>query len=138
MRRTVKRSEILLYSTLGNVAIIFGLATIPLIASVGAAIDYSRFDSVKADLRAPDSTALSLAKKATSDTSTQLQTNALALFNATFTRTVSNRTVTAAYTAATSSSTPFVTVNGCVTVPTVIMEIIGIKSVNVCDTSTAE
>jgi Flp pilus assembly protein TadG len=127
-------------ATRGNVAIIFGLATIPLIASVGAAIDYSRFNSVKADLQgALDSTALSLAKEAASDTNTQLQTNALALFNATFTRTgVSNKTVTAAYTAATSSSTPFVTVNGCVTVPTVIMEIMGFNSVNVCDSSTAQ
>ena len=127
-------------STRGNVALMFGLATIPLITSVGAAIDYSRFNSVKADLQgALDSTALSLAKEAASDTNTQLQTDALAVFNATFSRTgVSNKTVTATYTAATSSSAPFVTVNGCVTVPTVIMEIIGINSVNVCDSSTAK
>ena len=123
-------------------SLMFGLATIPLITSVGAAIDFSRFNSVKADLQgALDSTALSLAKEAASDTNTQLQTDALAVFNATFRaerEVAQTKTVTATYTAATSSSAPFVTVNGCVTVPTVIMQIIGINSVNVCDSSTAK
>ena len=127
-------------TTGGNVAIIFGLLTIPLIASVGAAIDYSRYNSVKADLQgALDSTALSVAKEAASDTNSQLQSDALTLLNATFTRTgVSNLKVSAVYTPSTSSSSATVALNGCVTVPSVIMQIIGVPSATICDTSTAK
>jgi len=45
----------------GNVAIIFALATLPIIAFVGAAVDYSRANSVKVAMQAAlDSTALML------------------------------------------------------------------------------
>ena len=70
----------------GNVAITLGLALIPLVASVGAAVDFSRFNSVKADLQgALDSTALALAKEAQSDTKQQLDDNTSAFFTASFT-----------------------------------------------------
>ena len=71
----------------GNVATIFAIALIPIICSVGAAIDYSRANSVRADLQASlDSTALMLSKEAGTDTSDQLQANALKYFTANFNR----------------------------------------------------
>ena len=83
----------------GNVAIIFALASIPIIAFVGAAVDYSRANSVKAAMQgALDSTALMMSKEASTDTSTQLQTNATNYFKALFTRTeATNVQITATY-----------------------------------------
>src|SRR5271169_832097 len=71
----------------GNVAITFAFATLPIIAAVGAAVDYSRANSVQAAMQsALDSTALMLSKEAATDTATQLQTNASNYFKALFTR----------------------------------------------------
>jgi hypothetical protein len=64
----------------GNVALIFAIAAIPIIAAICAAIDYSRANSVQTDLQnALDSVALMLSKEAASDTSSQLQANALVI-----------------------------------------------------------
>src|SRR5665647_3426748 len=69
----------------GNVAIIFALTMLPIIGSIGAAIDYSRANYVKADMQTKlDAVALMLSKEATTDTSNQLQTNASAYFLAMF------------------------------------------------------
>lgn len=71
----------------GNVAITFAFASLPIIGFVGAAVDYSRANSVKAAMQtALDSTALMLAKEAASDTEDQLKTNATKYFKALFTR----------------------------------------------------
>src|SRR5665213_3219083 len=71
----------------GNVAITFALASMPVVGTVGFAVDYSHANSVKAEMQAAlDSTALMLAKEASADTSSQLQTNALNYFKALFTR----------------------------------------------------
>ena len=49
----------------GNVAITFAFATLPIIAGVGAAVDYSNANAVKAAMQAAlDSTALMLSKEA--------------------------------------------------------------------------
>ena len=49
----------------GNVAITFGLALIPVFGMVGAAVDYTRANSVKAAMQAAlDATALMLSKDA--------------------------------------------------------------------------
>jgi Flp pilus assembly protein TadG len=56
----------------GNVAIIFALASLPIIAGVGFAVDYSRANSVKVALQqALDATALMLSKEAATDTADQ-------------------------------------------------------------------
>src|SRR5450830_1563574 len=71
----------------GNVAITFAFATLPIIATVGFAVDYSRANSVKVAMQAAlDSTSLMISKEAATDTSTQLQTNAEKYFLALFTR----------------------------------------------------
>jgi Flp pilus assembly protein TadG len=121
----------------GNVAITFAMATLPVIGGVGAAVDYSHANSVKVALQAAlDSTALMLSKEAATDTSSQLQTNALKYFNAMFTRPEStNITISASYTTTGGSA---VVVNGSVDVPTVFMGIMGYKKITVGGSSTAK
>src|SRR5450759_4226190 len=84
----------------GNIAITFVFATLPIIAGVGFAVDYSHANAVKVALQAAlDSTALMLSKEASTDTNTQLQTNAQKYFLALFTRPeATNVTVTANFT----------------------------------------
>src|ERR1700722_8553567 len=107
----------------GNVAITFAIATLPIVTFVGFAVDYSHANSVKVALQsALDSTALMLSKEAATDTSAQLQTNAVKYFNALFTRPeATNITITANYT--TSSGTALV-VNGSANVPTFFLGLI--------------
>jgi Flp pilus assembly protein TadG len=70
-----------------NVAITFALAIIPIVGFVGAAVDYSRANSVKASMQAAaDTTALMLSKSATSLSPAQLTTKANEIFNALFSR----------------------------------------------------
>jgi Flp pilus assembly protein TadG len=71
----------------GNVVMTFALATIPMIAFVGAAVDYSRGNSAKAAMQsAVDATALILSKEAQSLTTAQLNSKATSIFNAQFHR----------------------------------------------------
>lgn len=121
----------------GNVAITFALATLPLIGGIGAAVDYSRANSVKTSLQtALDATALMLSREAATLSNSDLQTKANNYFKAMFTRSeVKNITVSATYTA-TGGST--VVVNGSVSVPTEIMGIVGYESMTVAGSSTAK
>src|SRR5471030_1432393 len=84
----------------GNVAITFALASLPIVGTVGFAVDYSHANSVKVAMQAAlDSTALMLAKEASTVTSGQLQTDALSYFSALFTRPESTSvTISATYT----------------------------------------
>src|SRR5262245_50490365 len=73
----------------GNLAIIFGLALIPAVGITGAAVDYSRANSIKADIQAAlDSTSLMLAKDPSlySLSTAQLQGKAQNYFLAVFNR----------------------------------------------------
>jgi Flp pilus assembly protein TadG len=70
-----------------NVTITFALATIPMVGFVGAAVDYSRANSVKAAMQAAaDSTALMMSKVAASMNSTDIQSKGDAYFKALFNR----------------------------------------------------
>lgn len=61
----------------GNVAIIFALVSIPLVALVGAAVDYTRASSARTALQtALDSAALMISKDAASLTASQITTRA--------------------------------------------------------------
>jgi Flp pilus assembly protein TadG len=71
----------------GNVAIIFGLAAIPLIGAVGAAVDYSRASSTRAAMQAAvDSTALMLSREAVGSDTVQLKEKADKYFRSLFNR----------------------------------------------------
>ena len=59
----------------GNVAVHFAIAIVPILGGVGAAVDYSRANSVKAAMQAAlDSTSLMLYRDAANLTPVQLQT----------------------------------------------------------------
>jgi len=69
----------------GNIALTFLLVALPIIAFVGAAVDYSRANSVKASMQAAlDATALMMSKEAATDTDTQRTDNALKYFTKLF------------------------------------------------------
>jgi Flp pilus assembly protein TadG len=69
----------------GNIALTFLLVALPIIAFVGAAVDYSRANSVKASMQAAlDATALMLSKEAATDTDTERNQNALKYFSKLF------------------------------------------------------
>ena len=84
----------------GNVVMTFALATIPMIGFVGAAVDYSHGNSVKAAMQAAvDSTALMLSRDAHNLTTAQLNQKATDIFKALFTRPeVTGVTVTPTFT----------------------------------------
>jgi Flp pilus assembly protein TadG len=119
----------------GNIAVTFALATLPVVGTVGFAVDYSHANSVKAAMQAAlDSTALMLAKDAATVSTAQLQTNATNYFNALFTKPeATNVSVTATYTTTGGSK---VVVNGTANVPTAFLGIIGYNNIPVTGSST--
>ncbi len=121
----------------GNVAITFAFATLPIIAIVGYAVDYSRANSVKVAMQAAlDSTALMISKEAATDTPTQLQTNAKAYFLALFNRSdVKNITVNASYS---STSATQLVISSSVDVPTTFLAAVGWDTLTVGNSSTSK
>ena len=110
----------------GNVLITFALATIPVIAFVGAAVDYSRGNSAKAAMQsAIDSTGLILSKTAKGMNQEQLNQKSREVFLALFNRSeVTNLVITPHYTTPTDSSFKLeISVTG--TVPTTFTKIVG-------------
>jgi Flp pilus assembly protein TadG len=83
-----------------NVTITFALATIPMVGFVGAAVDYSHANSVKAAMQAAvDGTALMLSKQASTMNQSDIQPKADAYFKALFNRPeATGLQVTATYT----------------------------------------
>jgi Flp pilus assembly protein TadG len=84
----------------GGVVPMFALSIIPVFGLVGAAVDYSRANAIKARMQAAlDATSLSMAKLAPTLTPTELQTKTTAVFNALFKNAdAKNVTVTPTYT----------------------------------------
>ena len=119
----------------GNVAITFALATLPIVGMVGAAVDYSHANSVKAAMQsALDSTALMLAKDAATVSSGTLQTNASNYFAALFTKPEATNIVIKATYSTTGGSNLVVT--GAANVPTAFLGIIGQNNIAVNGSST--
>jgi len=120
----------------GSVLPLLGLAAIPVVGLIGAAIDYSRAAAVQTAMQAGvDSTALYMASGAASLSPAQLLTNAQTYFNATYTRTDSAvPTVSINYTTTGASQ---VVVTATSSVKTVIMGVMGITQIPVVATSTS-
>ena len=129
----------------GNVAITFAFASLPVIGLVGAAVDYSRANAVKASLQTTlDSVALMLSKSATdlsdqqpSDPTQQsaLDARATAIFNSLFTKNgITNIKINATYTTTSGSN---LKVDGSVDMPTSFMGVFGINKITVTDSSTS-
>jgi Flp pilus assembly protein TadG len=122
----------------GNILPIFGLAIIPMLGLIGAAVDYSRANSVKAALQASlDSTALAMAAKAPTLTAAELTIQAQAYFDALFIK--YNTTKVPLDVTFTNDGAPQITVSGKTSVNTMFMRIpgFGINSVVVAGSSTA-
>ena len=114
----------------GNLTTIFALSLIPIIAFVGAAVDFSRASSLKVAMQAAaDATALMLSKDAATLTNDQLQTKANAYFDALFTRPEAKGVmVTATFT---KTSGPLMVLNASSSVDTMFMGIMGFRSLHV-------
>jgi Flp pilus assembly protein TadG len=121
----------------GGVAPMFALAIIPVFGLVGAAVDYSRANSVRTGMQsAIDATALAMAKLAPKLTQTQLQQQTTAYFNAMFNYPeAKNLVITPTYTTA-GGSQLVISVSG--SVDTSFMRIMGFSSLNVGSTSTVK
>lgn len=123
------------HASAGNVAITFALATLPIVGTVGFAVDYSHANAVKAAMQAAlDSTALMLSKDAATLSNADLQSKAKSYFDALFTRPeAKNVTVSATYSTAGGSK---VKVDGAALVPTTFLGVIGYQDINVNGSST--
>ena len=125
----------------GNIAVIFAIALIPLMSFMGAAIDYSQAARSKASMQsALDSTSLMLSRDLSQGiiTTSQLTTKAQAYFSGLFTDTQTQSvSVTAAYTAASSSSGATIAVTGSGTMQTTFMKIAGYPSLSINARSTS-
>jgi Flp pilus assembly protein TadG len=121
-----------------NILPIFGLSMIPLMGLIGAAVDYSRANSVKAALQAAlDSTALAMAAKAPTLSKESLRDEAQKYFDALFVKyNTSKVPLKVDYT---TTNGPQVTVSGETSVNTMFMRIpgFGINSVLVGGSSTS-
>ena len=113
----------------GNVAVIFGLALVPMVGAVGAGIDYSRANSTKSHLQAAADSAALFAATGSYSSDSQRVTAGVNAFNANYqaqfgtaspTVTVANGTVTATASAS---------------VPTTILGAVGITTLAVNVTS---
>ena len=115
-----------------NVTVTFALATIPMVGFVGAAVDYSHANSVKAAMQAAaDSTALMVSKDAATLTTSALQTKANDYFKALFTRPeATGLTVTATYNANTGTGSQVI-VNASSNVKANFMGLMGVSQMNV-------
>ncbi len=134
--RLARHAAAFRHASAGNVAITFALATLPIIGSVGFAVDYSHANAVKAAMQAAlDSTALMLSKDAATLSNGDLQTKAKSYFDALFTRPEArNVTVSAAYSTSAGSK---IKVDGAAEVPTSFLGVIGYQNINVTGSSTA-
>jgi Flp pilus assembly protein TadG len=124
----------------GNIAVIFALSAVPLIAFVGAAMDYTRANAARSSMQAAlDSSALMLSKDLSSGTitSSQITTKATAYFNALYhNNDALNVTVTASYTAPSGSSPANIQLDGTGKIMTDFMKVVGFPDMNFNTSST--
>jgi Flp pilus assembly protein TadG len=120
----------------GSVAPMLGIAIIPLLGAVGAAVDYSQASATRTAFQnALDSTALMLSKTAALQTSSELQAAATNDFNALFTGSnAKNVTVTANY--STTSGSQLV-LSGSATVDTNFLSVLGIETIPITASTTS-
>jgi len=125
----------------GNIAVIFALAIIPVLAFVGAALDYSRANTARSSMQAAlDSTALMLSRDLSQGviTTSQINTKASNYFAALYNNTeATNISVSAAYTPGTASSGSTVVVTGSGSLTTQFMGVAGVPNMNFSANSTS-
>jgi Flp pilus assembly protein TadG len=105
----------------GNIAVIFAIALVPVLGFIGAAVDYSRAVRARTQMQtALDSTALMLSKDLTQGTiqPSDIPTKAQNYFNALFTDKTLPITISANYTAASSSTAAKIVLGASGSIPT--------------------
>ncbi|WFU20010.1 VWA domain-containing protein [Bradyrhizobium sp. CB3481] len=124
----------------GNIAILFGIAVIPIISFVGAAVDYTRANNARSAMQAAlDSTALMLAKDLTEGTinTSQIADKADAYFRALFTNNETKSiAITASYTQQSGNGSTIV-VNGSGNIETGFMRVVGFPTMDFKSSSTS-
>jgi len=120
----------------GNVAPMLGLAIIPLMGAVGAAVDYTRANAARTQFQAAlDSTALMLSKMAATETAAQLQAAATSDVTALLTaNNVQNVTVTVSYSTTNGSQ---LVLNGSAVINTNFLSVLGIDTLNITASTTS-
>jgi len=123
----------------GNVAIVFGVAMLPLALAVGAAVDYSVANRAKAALDAyADAAALLAVNKASlSVSATAAQTNAVNFFKAQAAGIGDVKSSTVAISVADGTSGRSAVVNYSANVPTAFMSLANIKTMEIKGSATA-
>jgi Flp pilus assembly protein TadG len=112
----------------GNIAILFGLTLLPLMAATGAAIDYSRASQARNQLQAAaDSAVLAVARRAPTLTDTQLRSEAEAHFRAV----LNQRSDLAALPITVTRTNRRVQIAAAGVMPTVFMKLFGYSEMNV-------
>lgn len=131
MRAFIRKLQAFRESERGNVLMTFALSTIPIIAFVGAAVDYSRGNSVKASMQsALDATALMLSREVQGLTTTQMSQKANDFFLAQFNHPdVTNIVVTPQLTSITTGGYKLF-MSATATVPTTFTKIVGQQNMN--------
>ncbi len=121
----------------GGVAPMFAIALIPVFGLVGAAVDYSRANSIRAGMQsAIDATSLAMAKLAPTLTQAELQQKTNDYFKAMFSHPeAKNLVLTPTYTTA-GGSQLVISVSG--SMDTSFMKLMGFSSLNIGSTSTVK
>src|ERR1700712_818568 len=121
----------------GNVAVMFGLALVPIMTSVGVAVDYSRANSARTAMQsALDGAALMISKDAAGLSSAEISARAESYFKALVNRPeVSNIKVSATYTPS-SSSGATLQMSSTGTITTDFMRVAGFPTMNLSTNST--
>jgi Flp pilus assembly protein TadG len=123
----------------GNIATIFAITVLPILAVTGAAIDYTRVSGARAAMQAAlDSTALMLSKDLSSGTITaaQVSTKAQSYFTGLYTnKDAGNISVTATYTASSSMGST-IQVSGSGSMTTDFLKVAGFPQLNFNSNST--
>ncbi len=120
----------------GSVAPLMGIAIIPLMGAVGAAVDYSRANATKAAFQTSlNSAALMLSKTAAGQPTSALEAQAVSYVNALFTaNNAQNVTVTATYSNSNGSQ---LVLNGSAVINTNFLSVLGIDQLNITASSTS-
>jgi Flp pilus assembly protein TadG len=124
----------------GNIAMLFGIAVVPIISFVGAAMDYTRANTARSSMQAAlDSTALMLGKDLTDGTisTSQITEKAQAYFTALYHNSdAKNVTISATYTENTGNGSTIL-VKGAGNVNTDFMQIVGFPTLDFGTNSTS-
>lgn len=127
----------------GNIAPIFAIALVPMLAFVGAAVDYTRANAARSSMQAAmDSAALMVSKDANAAspplTAAQITTAAQKYFNALYhNKDAQNINISAVYTPYSNGVAATVVLTGSGTVTTDFMKVAGFPQINFNTTSTA-